>query len=85
MSLVPFKAFVDPSGRLGPLCCFSSGPACGLLAVRREPTGIHWSSPSSSTVGAGGGADAGAGAGADAGAESKIKVLFVCTGGSALT
>jgi hypothetical protein len=45
MSLVPFEAFVDPSGRPGPLRRFSGGPACGLLAVRREPTGIHWSSP----------------------------------------
>ena len=81
MSLVPFEAFVDPSRRPGPLRRFSGGPACGLLAVRREPTRIHQSSPSSSTVGAGGGADAGT----SASAKSKIKVLFVCTGSSAPT
>lgn len=69
---MPFDAFVDPSGRLGPLRRFPGGPACGLLAIRREPTWVYCSSLSSSTVGAGGG-------------ESKIKVLLVCIGSSAPT
>ena len=81
MSPMPFDAFVDPSGRLGPLRRFPSGPACGLLAIRREPTWVHYSSLSSSTVGASG---AGATAGASGG-ESKIKVLLVCIGSSAPT
>jgi hypothetical protein len=54
MSLVPFEAFVDPRGRPGPLLRFPGGPASGLV-VRREPTWVHWLSPSSSTVSAGGG------------------------------
>jgi hypothetical protein len=78
MSLVPFDAFVDPSGRLGPLLRFSSGPAGGLPA-RREPTWIHSGAA---------GVDAGAGAGAasvSARAKSKIKVLFAYIGSLAPT
>ncbi len=80
MSLVPFEAFVDPSGILGPLLRFPGGPASGLV-VRREPTWVHCSSPSSSAVGAGGGTEAGAGVGA----ESNTKVRRGRTGSSAPT
>jgi len=41
MSFMLFKAFIVLSSCLGPLLPFSGGPACRLLAVRREPTTVR--------------------------------------------